>query len=204
MKLNLGCSNRVIEGWINVDYSLGAKFMKISLFRAINKTVRLFNQDWDGRIYIHDLTKKFPWADSTVDTIYCSHILEHFTREDGQRFLKECHRVLRKNGIIRIIVPDLRYIVREYIEGRVNAENFLENLDVLYSNGKSRLKNKLYPFIQFPHKCMYDSQRLISILNEVGFHVASKVEFDSNITDINQIELKERTENAVIVEGYKR
>jgi len=29
MKLNLGCGNQVVEGWVNVDYALGARFAKI-------------------------------------------------------------------------------------------------------------------------------------------------------------------------------
>ena len=110
MKLNLGCGSQVPAGWVNVDYALGAQFMKIPFFRAFNRKVKLFNLDWNEKIYLHDLTKKFPWTDSSIDIIYSSHTLEHFSKQDGKRFLSECHRVLRENGIIRIVVPDLRGI----------------------------------------------------------------------------------------------
>jgi predicted SAM-dependent methyltransferase len=142
-KLNLGCGSQVPDGWINVDYALGARFAKIPFFRALNKKLRLFETDWNDKIYIHNLSKRFPWADSTMDVVYSSHTLEHFSREDGRRFLAECHRVLRKNGIIRIVVPDLRYDVVEYIEGRTNAEDFVEKLNVLYSKYRARYQIKL-------------------------------------------------------------
>lgn len=203
MKLNLGCGSQVPDGWINVDYGLGARFMKIPFFSAINRKVKFFNLDWNEKIYLHDLTKKFPWSDSSVDIVYSSHTLEHFSKEDGRRFLTECHRVLRKNGIIRIVVPDLRHAVIEYIEGRTYADDFVEKLGVLFVSSDNKLKKILSPIFQFPHKCMYDNSRLTEILNEIGFEASVRTASDSDIEDLAQIELKDRTENAVIVEGRK-
>ena len=141
MKLNLGCGSQVPDGWVNVDYAPGARFTKIPFFRALNRKLRLFDLDWNEKIYIHDLTKAFPWANSTIDIVYSSHALEHFSREDGRRFLSECHRVLHKNGIIRIVVPDLRHDVVEYTEGRIHADDFVEKLGVLFGNSSTTLKN---------------------------------------------------------------
>jgi len=177
--------------------------MKLPLFRTLNRKVKLFNLDWNDNIYLHDLTKKFPWADSSVDMVYSSHTLEHFSKDDGQSFLAECYRVLRKNGIIRIVVPDLRHDVIEYIKGRICADDFVERLGVLYFNRKNKLKRLLSPFYSFPHKCMYDYSRLIEILSKIGFQSSPRAAFDSDMEEIRLIELKSRTENAVIVEGRK-
>ncbi len=205
MKLNLGCGSQVPDGWVNVDYALGARFTKIPFFRALNKKLKLFNMNWNEKIYLHDLTRKFPWADSSIDIVYSSHTLEHFTKEDGRRFLQECHRVLRKDGIIRIVVPNLRHYVTEYIEGRIFADDFVEELGVLYRTGNNTLKKRLSPFLQFPHKCMYDNSRLIEILNELGFEASTRAAFDSDIEDIRLVELENRTtDNVVLVEGRKR
>lgn len=204
MRLNLGCGSQVLNGWINVDYYLGARFAKIPFFRLFNRKLSLFNGDWNERIYLHDLRKKFPWPERTIDVVYSSHILEHFSREDGRRFLAECHRVLRENGIIRVVVPDLRHYVVEYIEGRIQADEFVEKLGVLYGHSNNMLKNRLSPFIQFPHKCMYDSPRLLEILSEIGFDASKRSAFDSDISDIRLVELERRTKDAVIVEGRKR
>jgi len=204
MKLNLGCGSQLADGWINVDYALGARVMIVPFARRVNRKLKLFNLDWDKTIYIHDLTKRFPWADSTASVVYSSHTLEHFDREDGRTFIEECHRVLRANGIIRIVVPDLRHVVDEYLEGHTRADDFIEQLGVLYGKSNNALKNRFYPFIQFPHKCMYDTPRVLAILHETGFEAVSKAAFNSDIKDIRMVELAERTNNAVIVEGRKR
>ncbi|MBP9155083.1 MAG: methyltransferase domain-containing protein [Xanthomonadales bacterium] len=204
MKINLGCGSQIPDGWINVDYALGARLAKIPFFRVFNKKVKLFNLDWNDKIFLHDLTNKFPWDNSSIDIVYSSHTLEHFTKEDGRSFLTECHRVLRKDGIIRIVVPSLRHEVDEYIEGRIPADDFVEKLGVLGASSNNTLKNKLSPFFQFPHKCMYDNSRLTEILNEIGFEASVRNAFDSDIEDIRLVELEGRTENAVIVEGRKK
>jgi ubiquinone/menaquinone biosynthesis C-methylase UbiE len=204
MKLNLGCGSQVPNGWINVDYSLGARFAKIPLFSVLNRKIKLFELDWNEKIFLHNLTKQFPWNDFSIDIVYSSHTLEHFSKEDGRKFLAECCRVLRKNGIIRIVVPDLRHFVNEYIEGRILADDFVGKLGVLYGTSNNTLKRLLSPYIQFPHKCMYDALRLIEILRELGFDARTRDAFDSSIDDIRLVEWEVRTRNAVIVEGRKR
>lgn len=203
-KLNLGCGPQVLDGWVNVDYALGARLMKVPLFRSINRKLGIFDLDWNDKIFVHDLTKTFPWASASVDVVYSSHTLEHLSREDGRRFLSECHRVLRPGGVIRIVVPDLGSLVDAYKGGQIKADDFVERLDVLYTNSSNALKRKLAPFIQFPHKCMYDNQRLSEVLNEMGFDAKVRAPFDSEIDDIRRVELGGRTEGAAIVEGRKR
>jgi ubiquinone/menaquinone biosynthesis C-methylase UbiE len=204
MKLNLGCGSQYTDGWINVDYSLGARITKIPFFRTLNRQLNLFDLDWNEKIYLHNLTQKFPWSDLSANVIYSSHTLEHFSKQDGRNFLAECHRVLCKNGIIRIVVPDLQHQVNEYISGRIDADDFVEELGVLCGNTSSALKHRLAPLFQFPHKCMYDRTRLLAILNEIGFETATRSTFDSDIEAIELVELAGRTENALIVEGRKR
>jgi SAM-dependent methyltransferase len=203
-KLNLGCGSTVADGWVNVDYALGARLAKLPLFRSVNRRLGLTKLDWDANILVHDLTKPFPWSDSSVDAIYSSHTLEHFDKEEGRAFLEECHRVLRGSGILRIVVPDLRALVLDYTEGRIHADDFIAKLGVLPGGNSGSLKKRLAPLVQFPHKCMYDASRLAEILDEVGFESSRRAAFDSEIHDIGSVELEDRTRNAVIVEGRKR
>jgi SAM-dependent methyltransferase len=204
MKLNLGCGAQVVEGWKNVDFALGARLAKIPPLRWANHRFHLTNLEWDERVVIHDLTKHFPWPDSSADVIYSSHTLEHFSKEQGRAFLGECHRVLKRNGVLRIVVPDLRAMVTEYVEGRLRADDFVLGLGVLPHNSRSALKNRLAPFLQFPHKCMYDTPRLVEILDGIGFGASSRDPLTSDIDDIESVEIPDRTVKAVIVEGRKR
>jgi Methyltransferase domain len=205
MKLHLGCGSQVFDGWINVDYALGAWLARVPLFPQFNRKFKIFNLDWDSRIHLHNLTRRFPWQDESAEVVYSAHTLEHFSREHGRHFLTESHRVLKKGGIIRIIVPDLQYIARQYVDGQLPADQFLHALGVLYgSYGNNRLKNRLSYLLEFPHKCMYDTSTLQRILEEIGFQAASRGPFESDIHDIRQVELEGRTRHAVIVEGRKR
>jgi len=204
MYLNLGCGPQVPDGWVNVDYALGARVIRLPVLAALNRKLKLFNVDWDDRIVLHNLTTTFPWPTGSVDVVYSSHTLEHMNREQGRRFLAECHRVLKDNGVIRIVVPDLRCIVDDYLRGELKADDFVEKLDVLYHDSPNALKRKLAPFVQFPHQCMYDNARLEAILREIGFDARVRGGLDSDIPNIDQIELRGRTEGAAIVEGRKR
>jgi SAM-dependent methyltransferase len=203
-RLNLGCGSQVPDGWINVDYALGARAAKVPGFAALSRVFGLFRVEWSREIYLHDLTREFPWADSSVDVVYSSHTLEHMSREDGARFLAECHRVLRRDGIMRIVVPDLEYNVGEYVRGQIRADEFVEKLGVLCEGSRGVLKGWLSPWVQFPHRCMYDTRRLLEILDDIGMEAASRAAFESDIEDIRSVELKERVKNAVVVEGRKR
>lgn len=91
VRVNLGCGRRRSPGWLNFD-----------LFRAPD-------------VIYHDLRQRLPLADSTVDVVYHSHVLEHFSRREGLSFLRECYRILKKGGVIRVVVPDLEGIVRAYL-----------------------------------------------------------------------------------------
>lgn len=201
MKLNLGCGSHVPGGWINVDYALGARCARIPFFRSLNKKLRVFAIDWDHRIVVHDLRKPFPWGDDCADVIYISHLLEHFTRDEGRTFLARCSMTLRQGGIIRVIVPDLHHVVREYSEGRLRADAFVEELGVLYHQNVHPVKNLLAPLVQFPHRCMYDAATLLDLLREMGISAVRRPPLESDIENIQAIELSSRTENAVIVEG---
>ena len=62
-----------------------------------------------------DLLKGFPYPDGSMDVVYSSHVLEHFTRAQGLFLLREAHRVLKPGGILRIVVPNLAASCTEYL-----------------------------------------------------------------------------------------
>jgi len=203
MKLNLGCGPQVVEGWINVDYALGARLATTPVLGAAARALGVFKMRWDPRIHIHDLTKPLPWADGTIDVCYTSHTVEHMSRDEGRHLVSEAYRVLRPGGVLRVVVPDLRDVVDRYAAGRLPAENFVEELGVLYGAGKGGLRRALAPVVEFPHKCMYDTDAMCRLLASRGFVAERRAAFDSSIDDIGSIEIEDRTICAVIVEGVK-
>jgi predicted SAM-dependent methyltransferase len=91
--VNLGCGNRFHKDWINLD------------FKSNSDKVIEFN-----------LLEKLPFEDDSIDIVYTSHVLEHFSKCDAPKFLDECYRILKPNGIIRVIVPDLEQLIKNYIK----------------------------------------------------------------------------------------
>jgi predicted SAM-dependent methyltransferase len=96
--LNLGCGNRFHQEWINIDFTSSSEY------------VRAYN-----------LLKGIPYPNNFFDVVYHNNLLEHFQKNDGERFIQECFRVLKFQGIIRIVVPDLENIVRCYLNELENA-----------------------------------------------------------------------------------
>ena len=90
--LNLGCGQRFHPDWINVNFTSN-----------------------DQAVIAHNLAEGIPFPDSSFDVVYHSHLLEHFPKAKAQNFLNECRRVLRSQGILRIAVPDLEQILRNYL-----------------------------------------------------------------------------------------
>jgi len=83
MKLNLGCENKRISGYINVDVDP--------------------NSSAD---IIADLNKRFPFEDNTISEIKADDIIEHV--DNPIAFLNECWRVLIVGGKLLIHVPHFK------------------------------------------------------------------------------------------------
>jgi len=107
--LNLGCGGRFREGWVNVN----------------------FTSTGPG-VIAANLGKEVAFPDESFDVVYHSHLLEHFPKHIAADFLKECFRVLRPSGVIRVVVPDLEAITRNYLMALGKAKVGIEGWDHNY------------------------------------------------------------------------
>lgn len=130
--LNLACGNRTHPAWTNIDFSPYtrlahhlwlSKFLKVSRFISQHRYQTLLKID--PEIIAWDLRKGIPFENETFNVVYTSHFVEHIERDAVANFITECSRVLKLNGIIRIVVPDLLLIVNRYI----TSARLLENRD---------------------------------------------------------------------------
>ncbi len=91
--LNVGCGGRFHPDWVNIDIA--------PRHESVLKC---------------DASEGFPFPANHFEVVYHSHIIEHIRSADVGGFLKECYRVLKPGGIIRIATPDLERIIRLYLE----------------------------------------------------------------------------------------
>ncbi len=121
VKVNLGSGFIGLNDWINYDNSVVARFGR---YRCVTKVLVALNLlpagyldiTWPP-ITLHDCRKGLPLPDNSVDFIYSSHFLEHLYRHEVVAILKECYRVLKPSGRIRVVLPDLDTFVAMY-QGR--------------------------------------------------------------------------------------
>lgn len=78
LRLNLGCSDSHVKGWLNVDLAAPADV-------------------------VADLSRPWPWVDSSVSQVMAWDIFEHLP--DKLATMNECHRVLMPGGRLDLFVP---------------------------------------------------------------------------------------------------
>lgn len=186
-KVNLGSGPSGKKGWINYDWGLLPFLNKYGLIKLavllgfIDKSYLI---KWP-KILLVDIRKKLPLKDESVDFVYCSHVLEHFKPDIILNVLKESKRVLKKKGTLRIVVPDIKYIIKNY----KNAKQFNE---YVFGYDKER-KYRFSMFIR-GHEWMMDKEEIKSKLIEAGF---KKIKF----TNRKDIDLKVYKGNSLFVEA---
>lgn len=224
-RLHLGCGAHVVPGWINIDGSWNARLSNSPAVRALFRLIRALPEHArDARhasgILGHDLRKPLPFRDGSVVAIYSCDLLEHLYRTEAQSLLSECRRVLAPGGVIRLIVPDLRAMVEEYLgarelwyppEKRRPTRADLLNERLLFrpaSPTRGNLAYRLYRFFTdfHDHKWMYDEESLVTLVAEADFsEVEIRGPLQSRIAGIEAIELPYKIEGGegVCVEAIR-
>ena len=155
LKLNLGSFVTMLHnGWINADIIDVGAFAQMHHYKFVHM----------------DATKPTNLEDGVVDFIVSSHMIEHLDWNEGLIFLKECYRILKPTGVIRISCPDIQKLCQLYLDNR------LQEFDEL--NVVSRLKPvqsyKLWSLIFDGHKIAHDWQSLLTLGTLAGFKVERK------------------------------
>jgi predicted SAM-dependent methyltransferase len=194
IKINIGCGLSGIAGWHNLDNSPTIPLSRIPVINRLVKTPA-----WPRDVRRYDVRKGLPFPDSSVRYIYSSHTFEHFTNAESLAIAKECFRVLAGLGILRIVVPDLERIAREYLAdpNPQAAQTFLSRLSLNHS-----IQDVIHPGSN--HAQMFDGKALVHLLREAGFEqVALSCFGESAIPEIADIELEVRKRESLYVEARK-
>ena len=202
-----------LDDWINLDWGMLAFIHRFSFVEKLFYKMRFvpqgYKSKWPKNLKLCDCRKGLPFEPGAIDFIYTSHFLEHLKRFEAAHVLKECFRVLKTSGVLRIVVPDLRKISAKYIE---NDSKFF--LDYAGQQERQRLSGlsvadlfsaMFYPefyrlrasglaglstkFIR-PHMWMYDFESLSRLLKDSGFKVVEEKQFKKGVVpDLDALDL---------------
>lgn len=167
-KLHIGCGTNLIEGWLNTDlYPRNLNAVRLNAF------------------------KMSAIPNNSFDYIFSEHMIEHLTYQQGEIMLKECKRILKPNGKIRIATPNLQFLLNlmnpEKSKVQIDYIKFITQKDI-----KSEIESDCFVlnnfFYNYTHRFIYDKNTLSNLLKNVGFN---KINFynpsnslDPNLTNI--------------------
>jgi predicted SAM-dependent methyltransferase len=139
IQLHLGCGEIHVDGWCNVDL-VGA----------------------GAADFIWDLREPLPFPDHSVDAIFHEHLLEHLTYWQGVGLFRECRRLLRPGGVLRLGVPDFGRYATDY----ANHAGFIEGVR---AGRPTRLLALAEIAYCYQHVSMWDGETLTRLFLESGF-----------------------------------
>ncbi len=211
-RINIGCGQTPTKGWRNFDNSFSLRLAKIPLFPDILHKMGLVAASQyqfikfarENDIEYGDATKGLPVNQESCEVVYSSHMLEHLDRKGADKFLKEAFRVLCKNGIIRIAVPDIKKKIEQYNDSG-DADAFIESTHMCVPRPTSLAqKMRLLLVGTRHHQWMYDGESLSKLLCKHGFIKAEVVPIGKTmIPESGSLDLQERSDESVYVEARK-
>ncbi|MEQ1620724.1 MAG: methyltransferase domain-containing protein [Methylococcales bacterium] len=98
--INIACGDSYIEGWRNFDYSPRSELVQQA-----------------------NLLGRLPLADNEAQVVYSSHFLEHIPVKQVANFLAECFRITQSGGRLRLVLPDLEELCRNYLQYRDQGQH---------------------------------------------------------------------------------
>jgi predicted SAM-dependent methyltransferase len=180
--LQLGCGRQPISGWINLDLDDHA-LSDVSC----------------------DLTAGLPFCpDGVFDVIYSEHFLEHIERKGAIRLLRDCLRVLKPGGVLRIAIPELDKLITDY-------HTFAQHNDVnrMFDQelgGAFYTRGELFNIAMraWGHTYMYNEEDLTLLFKAAGFGEIRRVSHMRSTTPLLQgRETRPPANSSLIVEGVK-
>jgi hypothetical protein len=144
-------------------------------------------------------------ADQTCETVFCSHMFEHIPHTKLETILLEFNRVLEKEGVLRILLPDLKKVAEAYVnkdetffrEAKDEDESLRVDLGLggmfmnfIVSPGQDTIlmNRKLDKYIAgYAHVYAYDFEMLRILLKRAGFTNISQMGFcESDYNDYRE------------------
>ncbi len=158
MRLNLGCGDNLIAGYVNID-----KYDKAAEVQADMADVA--------------------YPDKSVEEIAIYQALEHTPYNSLDSILRNCHRMLKPGGKLIIEVPDIEYAAQEILTDGL-SDKWIHHIWGEYHRPWDKER---YPDATFHagsiHYQGFTYQRLEDALFNAGFHEVRRREMEEKHKD---------------------
>ncbi len=181
LRLHLGCGPYTVDGWENVDKSPSVLLAHTpTLRRLLGRCGILGDVQTAGfptDIVYADVARRLPYPDGCAAFVYSSHLVEHLSRWQAVRFVRECARVLAPGGLMRVCTPDLRGMAATYLAGEVDprtgwstpADAFMADVNAFSDLPGGFVQRFIRrQFSGAIHQWLYDAESLALMLEEGG------------------------------------
>jgi len=200
-KLNLGCGPVQPSDWVNIDGSMRAWLVaRLPWVDRLLVRSGVLSFSFAPNLTFMRLHHPLPYADDSIAVIFAGELWEHFEYPVAVALTRECLRVLKPGGVIRLRVPDTVQWMRQYLSAydaemaKPRAERSHTHLHELVKDFFSAICTRRIWLgsMGHTHKWMYDEVQLFALLESVGFvEVERRTHASSRIPDVAAVETHE-------------
>lgn len=177
-------------------FSSEGKYLQVGGGRHLIRKRSWINGDLIGGDIYLNATKKIPFPSGSLDGIFAEQFIEHLELVEAESFLRECHRVLKPGGVVRLATPDLEGLIEVYLGSNTRVPRKLA-LARHRRNHRPELTHAALSPAQFlndyfrlwGHRFIFDEYSLSRLSSKVGFGEFLRLSFgESPSTDLSSLE----------------
>ena len=207
--IQYGCGLSAPTEWVNFDSSPTLRVQKSPIIGGL-LAERFQGFRFPDNVRYGDIVKGLPIKENSCEGVYCSHVLEHLSREDFEKAIENSLKVLRPNGKFRLVMPDLSVYVSHYL--RMKEQNDHNASMVFIHNtlmGESTRSKTFFDLLKTAfgnskHLWLWDFESTEYHLKKAGFKTIRTCKFnDSQDEMFKQVESLDRFQNALAIEAIK-
>ena len=172
MRLNLGCYTVMFKGWLNID--------ALPLYDYATANGYQFRQ-WD-------LRNPIPFPDASVKAIVASHVVEHLEPNHAAALLRECRRLLVPRGVLRVAVPDMELLARQYI---IRSLSVHDSHNAEAANLPLQGQKFWHLLTGGDHRSGWDSETLTDAATAAGFKSHAVNRAGESVSEVIRAETKD-------------
>lgn len=148
MKISLGAGGVRLSGWVHVD----------------------FDPDCRPDLRV-DLSGPLPFGDACAEFLHSEDFIGQLSFAQARLFLRECYRLLKPGGVLRLLTPDLEQLVRAYVDRDLGLKQLWDR-EVGIPLETGTLGELVHAALTFAdQKSFYDEETLRALLEPIGFAV---------------------------------